>query len=209
MTQPRTCPECGSEVDEGVSICLLCRAPLSSTPPGDFPPVASEPSSDPTSPDENPFLAPREPHIRPQFSLGSLMLVMTLISVNLAILVVAPGIGIAVAVIVVPALIQTAVTAARRRARGQPMSPADKFSLFAAALGGVLLTLLATGVAFYGTCWVGFFAGAAAGSVAGAKGYDGIGWGLLVGTILGGIVGLIVAFFVIRMLVRSFRRRKN
>jgi hypothetical protein len=156
----------------------------------------------------SPFRAPSAArHAHLQFSLASLMLAMTLCAVILGAATIEPGLGIALAVLATPAFVHTAVTAARRRERGQRMSPTEKLAFFGGSLGAVVAVIVAAGIAFYATCWVGFFAGAAVGEGVGAKGYDSIGWGLVTGVILGSVAGLVVLVLLIRMFVRRYRRR--
>jgi uncharacterized membrane protein len=112
--------------------------------------------------------------------------------------------GIALAVLLAPALVHTAVLAARRRARGEPMNPADKVAVFLSSAGALLVSLLAAGIAFYATCWVGFFAGAAVGAGAGTQGYDSLGWGLMTGVITGVLAAIVVAVVLIRMFLQMF-----
>lgn len=195
------CPDCGARLDPATTECWLCHRKV----------ALGEGRAAPRFPfrEEGPTARTAEEHAHFQFSLASLMLLVTLTAVMMGVSVMAPGLGIALAVLVTPAFIHTAVTAARRRSRGQPMAPLDKIAFFGGSLGAVVVTLAAAGTAFYATCWAGFLAGAAGSQALGSKGYDDIGWGLLVGVILGAIVGIAVLVLVIRVFVRMYRRRKG
>jgi hypothetical protein len=140
------------------------------------------------------------------FSLASLLLIVTLCSVILGAATIAPGLGVALAVLATPPLVHTCVMATRRRRRGRPMDAVEKTVLFAASTGAVVAILVGAGIAFYGTCWVGFFAGAAAGEGLGHRGYDSLFLGLGAGVILGAVVGIVVAVLLIVLFVRLFRK---
>ena len=177
------CPACGAAIHHDSSRCWLCNTPAASSP-------ALRESV------QNPFAAAPGPWT---FSLSSLMLVMTLIAVCFGLGGIEPGLGIGIAFLVTPAALRTAVAATRRRRAGHGMSIAEKLVAFAASLGVVIAIIVATGVAFYATCWAGFFGGALA-SEPFAKGYDGLFVGLWTGMILGGLVGVYVLYRMIRWL---------
>jgi nitroreductase len=140
--------------------------------------------------------------------LASLLLFTTLVAVLLSAFTTFPGLGIALTILAVPALARTCFVAIRTRDRGQPMPVIAKIHVFLVTLGVVTLIAVAVGATFYGTCWAGFFGGAAASSALGSPGgaYSEIGWGLVTGIILGIIAGLVVAFFLIRF---CWRRMKS
>src|SRR5262245_58847993 len=94
------CPECGAELAAGQTQCWLCRG----TPGGE---AKSEPARLPRS-------AAAE-NASAQFSLSSLMLVMTLIAVCLGLLKVSPGYGILLIIVATPALVRTMVATTRRK----------------------------------------------------------------------------------------------
>ena len=180
--EERTCPECGAALAPGASSCWLCRGT------GQPDVQAPGPSS--------PFAERRAAF---QFSLATLMLTVTLVAVILGAFRVAPGAGIVLVIIVTPAWLRTCLSVARRKARGRPMTPAEKLGGFAGSVGVVVIVGVAAGIAFYATCWAGFFGGAAVSSLW-ARGYDSIGWGLGTGVILGLVAGLVVGYLLIRRL---------
>jgi hypothetical protein len=206
----RSCPECGASIPAQANVCWLCRSRVTERGSGTAAP--DRPGTE-QAVGGTPFGAPSQPapsaahHAHLQFSLASLMLAITLCAVALGAATIHPGLGIGVAVLATPAFIHTAVTAVRRRERGRRMTPAEKLAFFCGSLGAFVVTLVAAGIAFYATCWVGFFGGMAVGEGVGVKGYGSIGWGLVTGTILGGIAGLVVLVLLIRLFVRRYRRR--
>jgi len=96
---------------------------------------------------------PQEHRAQFQFSIASLMLIMTLTAVLLGVGVMAPGMGIALAVLAAPALVRTSIVAARSRARGEPMTPFRKIHLFVTSLVVVGIIAVAAGTAFVVTCF--------------------------------------------------------
>ena len=208
-----TCPDCGAALLAGATACPKCD--WKKTPAGETPaeatakPADGSPFDAATTEQIDETSTPAERRAGYQFSLASLLIVMALAAVILSIGVVLPGLGIALALLVAPALVLTNITAMRSLAKGHPLSRSDKLSLFAAALGAILLTLIATGIAFFATCAVGFFGGSFASGLfkLGGGGYATITWGAATGSILGGIVGLIVFGLIFRRLVRVFSRR--
>jgi hypothetical protein len=178
-TEP-DCPGCRAAAGTTEARCFLCGKPV-------LPLSGTDPPT-----------APSEP-LRFTFSLSSLMLLMTLIAVCLGLGGIDPGLGIGVAFLVTPAALRTAVAAARRRRSGSGMSMGEKLLAFVASLGVVTAMIVATGVAFYATCWAGFFGGDML-SEPFAKGYDGLFVGLGTGIILGGVVGLYVLYRMARWL---------
>jgi len=204
MTSPqpgiwKTCPDCRAQLPGDADICWLCRRELSPAgSPGDRPPIpgegpAAQAAGSPFAPG---FSLPRaEPRARFQFGLASILLVITLCAVLLAIGRMSPGIAIVLAILATPALVRTALAASRSRARGEPMSVEAKAALFASTVGILLAVGVAAGVAFFVTCFGGFYGGAAVSSLW-ATGYDPIGWGFLTGVILGLIAALSVAGYL-------------
>jgi len=188
----RDCPFCGAKTSQGAAECWMCHGALDAAPPVIVaPPVAGR--------------ARRDANY--QFSLASLMLLVTLSAVIFGAAALEPGLGIMLAMLAAPPLVFTAVTAARRRAREQPLTPRDKVVLFAGAFATFVVVLIAAGIAFFATCWVGFFTGATASEAMGARQYDPIGWGLLTGVVLGGIVGLVLAAWLLWRIIKAYRKR--
>lgn len=201
----RACPECGALLPAQATECWLCRIAVAPEETEGAAPHVAGPAM---TGSEAPFAAPSAAHhAYLQFSLASLMLTITLCAVLFGAAAVLPGLGIVLAILAAPAFIHTAVTAVRRRERGRQMDAMQKTVFFCGSLGAVVVTLVAAGIAFFATCFGGFFAGAAVGEKMGAKGYDPIGWGLVTGIALGILAGLVVLVLLIRLFVKIYRRR--
>ena len=144
------CPECGSQVRAGEERCWLCHAQLPAGQRGresfraEDGPVAGSPARN----DSRPSAAASQ-----QFSLATILLVITLIAVCLGVLRISPGFGIAVLVFAVPALIRTVVVGAQVKSVGQRLSIGEKLTAFAASLGIMILVGIAGVVAFQIACW--------------------------------------------------------
>jgi hypothetical protein len=216
VNAPRTnraeiCPECGATTVGPADECWLCHRPLarSAGAPEHAPAAAAavEPAGASAA---MAHAAQAEQRAGFQFGLASLMLVTTLVAVICGVTAMAPGLGIALAIVVVPALVLTAVSSARHEAAGHAMTTSAKMERFAAAFGVTLITLVAAGAAFFGTCFVGFFGGALASQGLGqqARGAGEI-WGLVIGSILGGAAALIVFIRVFRHFLRSLSPKKS
>jgi hypothetical protein len=78
----------------------------------------------------------------PQFTLGGLLSVITLICVCLGLFIASPGLGIFAAIAVLPALIRTVLLARRRERIGYPISTTDKYEAFLGSLGVVITSLV-------------------------------------------------------------------
>lgn len=150
---PRLCPECGAELRAGEEKCWLCRRDI----------VLAE-------------VAEASPRIMPppaavgtplQFSLETLLLIVTLSAVCLGALVAAPGLGVLLLVIAVPALVRTCVSGIRSKQQGEKLTATDKIMAFLASAAIAWAALAAAGMAFFSACTASLFAGAAIGQVAG------------------------------------------
>ncbi len=177
-----SCPQCGAVPAGKAKSCWLCHTALEPIAAG-----AAQPSA---------VLQSRGAY---QFGLSTLMLTVTLFAVLCGVFKMAPGLGVVLAIVVTPALVRTGMAAARKKECGQPMTPSEKVGAFAGSVGVVSVIGIAAGVAFYTTCWVGFFGGAAVSSLWSEQ-YGPIGWGLMTGGVLGLIVGVYVAYRLIRRL---------
>jgi hypothetical protein len=135
------------------------------------------------------------------FTLSSLFLVMTLVSVSLGLMLIAPGLGVLLLVITAPAMVRAAQINARRAAAGQPTDALDRFMALLGSVGVVVATGLAAGGAFFGTC-VGVFVVTASSG----QGYDRMGLGLALGLGAGAIVGLVFLVQIGRWLWKSGSR---
>ncbi len=145
--------------------------------------------------------------LRFQYSLGSILMLTTLVAVLLSIGTMNWGLALVLAIFAFPALLRTSVTAAWRRSSGYPMAPGEKTTLFFTSMLGGVLVATAVAATFFGTCFVGFLAGAAVANTAGIRGnYDDLGLGLSVGMVVGGIAGLVTLFFVGRFALRTGRK---
>lgn len=131
---PSVCPDCGAAVKPLDATCWLCRRSLV---------VEAEVVGSPARPRANPA----------QFSLETLMLVITLIAVCLGMIMALPGVGILVAIVAAPALVRTLVAGYQDRAAGTPMTLSEKLLTFAASTGVALAVLAAGSTAFAAACF--------------------------------------------------------
>ena len=93
-----------------------------------------------------------------QFSLESLMLVVTLVAVCLGMIMALPGLGILISIVAAPALVRTLITGYQEKAAGGHLTLAEKVMAFVASTGVTLAVLLtgfaAFGAACFGSCLV-------------------------------------------------------
>jgi hypothetical protein len=87
------------------------------------------------------------------FSLASLFLVITLISVCLGVITLAPGLSIPLVIIVTLALIRTFAATARHKSVGERPDALQKVGSFAVSTGIVLLIGVSSVIAFNIACW--------------------------------------------------------
>ena len=132
-TDVASCPDCQAPIPKIARFCWLCGVNLTTK-------VAPEPH------------APVHPHAAHQFSLATLMLVMTFVSVLVGVFTFSVGIGLAILFLAGPALVRTCVVAARRKVRGKRLTPAGKIGVFFASLGIVVTIVAATIAAFFAVC---------------------------------------------------------
>lgn len=125
------CGQCGASCAVEATRCWLCNAPLSAAIAG----------------------ASGAPAPAQQFSLATILLVITLIAVCLGTFRISPGFGIAVICFSVPALIRTVVVGVQNKSVGQRLTIGDKLRVFAASLGIMVLVGIAAFVAFQIACW--------------------------------------------------------
>lgn len=190
MSEPtdlRACAACGAANDQGRKTCWLCGGNLDPVNGGSSPFAAGADVS-------SPIVEPRAAY---QFGISTLLLIMTLFAVLCGVLSMSPGLGVVLAIVATPALVRTGITAVRRKVRGRPMTVPEKLGAFAGSLGVVVIIGVGAGVAFYATCWAGFFGGAATISLW-DRGYTALFVGLIIGVVLGGIVGLYAGYRLIR-----------
>jgi hypothetical protein len=129
------CPECQATRRSDAKYCWLCGAALE--------PVAEEPAR---------AAVGSERRAAYQFSLATLMLTVTLVAIVLSVFRMSLGVGLALVFLTTPALVRTCIAAARRRARGQPVSPLGKVGMFAASFGIVVVVVVASIAAFFAVC---------------------------------------------------------
>jgi len=137
------CPECGASVKPQDATCWLCRRSL----------VALAELVQPATSPFRPGHAPRARANPAQFSLETLMLVITLIAVCLGMIMALPGLGILVAIVAAPALVRTLVAGYQDRVAGSPMTLGEKLLTFAASTGVTLAVLVTGGTAFGAACF--------------------------------------------------------
>ncbi len=179
------CPECGALVGAGVQKCWLCGASLADL--DDV--VMAE------------IVLPHLPHreaSRFSYSLGLLITVVTLICVSLGLVSIAPGLGIAFAIFVTPAYIRTAVGVARRNVKGQPMDIGQKILAFGGSLAVMTVIAVAAAVAFFATCFAGFWAAAPVFVYVASA--ETIVWVLVIAIVIGSIAAGVVGYLLIRRL---------
>ncbi|MCY2994350.1 MAG: hypothetical protein NTY19_41735 [Planctomycetota bacterium] len=129
------CRECGAPLKLDQAQCWLCQSK----------PVA-------TTANKAGAGRPVDSRAAYQYSLSSLLLIMTLIAILCSIFNMHPGLGIAGAIFAVPALVRTCLVASGRRARGQTLTPGGKVSVFLLTLAMIVTVLVAAGAAFFFTC---------------------------------------------------------
>jgi hypothetical protein len=148
------CPDCGANVRTEVSHCWLCFRPLPPTGGGPLPPPPGTllPSTDADETDSIRRVPPKAATW--QFSLQTILLIMTLLAVCLGAYHNWPGLGTVLTAIATPALIGIIAMGAERRRRGLPMSAAEKIGGFLAMFGVLLLTAVAAIAALLVACGV-------------------------------------------------------
>ncbi len=150
-TDVLACRQCSAPIPTRARYCWMCGVPVRPEEP-----VAARPAST-----EEPNAAPAEivePRAAYQFGISTVMLIITLSAVLLGVFQMQPGIGLALLFLLTPALVRTCVTAARREARGQPMSPTAKLGVFGSTVGIVIVVVAASIAAFFAVC-AAFFSG--------------------------------------------------
>ena len=138
--QNNACPECGAPLAAGQARCWLCERRHEK-------PHAANPYASPRSIDsESPL----------QFSLASLLLVVTLVAVSLGAFWVAPGLGVFLVVLGVPALIRTMVAGNRQKRVGGTYSIGQKIGVFLVSLLIMWAVWMSASIAFAVVCTIGF-----------------------------------------------------
>jgi hypothetical protein len=142
---PGGCPECGARVKPTDARCWLCGRELV---------VLAEVVGDAH---ESPFAASWNPRagVKPvpwQFSLESLLMVITLAAVCLGAFAATPGLGILALIVATPALIRTLYEGHQARRAGKQLSLGEKVLAFSASAGIALAALVAAAGAFFVAC---------------------------------------------------------
>ena len=135
------CRDCGATIKPQDHQCWLCHRSL----------VVEAELVEPSSPLASHYVPPKR--VNPaQFSLETLMLVITLIAVCLGMIMALPGLGIVVAIVAAPALVRTLIAGYQDRQAGTPMTLGEKLLTFAASTGVTLAVLVTGGTAFAAAC---------------------------------------------------------
>jgi len=161
------CPDCGASLAPGAETCWLCRLrlpyrtvnPVASPIPIERPPaaaaqplIAPQPSvAAPPLPiaDHPAPLVPRGPI---QFSLSSILLVITLVAVCLGVFRISYVLGVVLLALATPALLRTVLVSSAEKRRGQRSTMVDKVNTFAASIGVVILAGMAGIAACFAAC---------------------------------------------------------
>lgn len=152
MSSPATkpgwkCSECGAEVRRLSSArCWLCG--------GEIRRAEQEEAVAAIVLDKPPY----DRHAAYQFSISTLLLLMTLTAVLGGVAAMAPGLGIVLALFTVPALAHAAVVVGRKKTRGEKVDAVERVGIFAQSLGltiaivvGLVVALI---VALFAICVV-------------------------------------------------------
>jgi hypothetical protein len=139
------CPECGARVKPTDAKCWLCGRELVVT------------AQIVEALDESPFAASWSPRVgvapKPfQFSLESMLLVVTLAAVCLGAFVATPGLGILALIVAAPALLRTVYEGHQARRQGKSLTLGEKLLAFSASAGIALAALSAAAAAFFTAC---------------------------------------------------------
>jgi len=135
------CPQCSAPLPTKARYCWLCGVPQG--------------PSQATVPVE--AAAVVEPRAAYQFGISTMLLMMTMLAVLMGVFALSPGVGLAITFLATPPLIRTCIVAAKRKTRGQRMSPLAKLGIFGSTLGIVIVVVAASIGAFFAVCLT-FFA---------------------------------------------------
>ncbi len=144
---PLRCPDCGADVRPQDERCWLCQRPLSGG--GVVMAEVVERAAPPIVPQ---WVEARRANPA-QFSLETLMLIVTLVAVCLGMLAAAPGLGVLVSVVAAPALIRTLIAGYQEKAVGTKLTLGEKVITFLASTGVTIAVLSAGGTAFLAACF--------------------------------------------------------
>jgi hypothetical protein len=174
--QNNACPECGAPLAAGQARCWLCQR------------RHEEPHA------ANPYAAPRPIAAETplQFSLASLLLLITFVAVCFGAFWTAPGLGVLLIILGVPALIRTAIATNRRQQAGGPSTFVDKIGVFLVSLLIMSAVWMSSAVAFAVVCTLGVVP-------IGMMGGDDFTLALAVGVIGGLISAIALATWLLRV----------
>lgn len=139
------CPECGARVKATDLKCWLCGREL----------VISAEVVEEIA--ESPFAVGWSPRfgvkaVPFQFSLESMLMVVTLAAVCLGAFVAAPGLGVLALIVAAPALLRTVYEGHQARRVGKSLTMMEKVLAFSASAGIALAALVAAAGAFFTAC---------------------------------------------------------
>ena len=179
------CPDCGAEIPSSAVRCWRCRHPFPNGPKAECT-VAKMGGG------ENHI----EDGLKLQFSLASLMLIVTLTAILFSIYEIKPGLGIVLFILAGPALLRTVVLALQKGSRNTPMTTAGKIGFFLLWMGLAGIAAAVAGTIFY----VAFISAVIASCFAGGTGNSA---GLLT---LGGVIAAsaAISLFVLFWRVTKF-----
>jgi hypothetical protein len=180
------CPRCGATWRPGADKCWLCYAPAPTATHVGLKEFATP----------KPVRADAASAVGSSFSLASLMMAMTLVSVVFGISTFAPGVGIPLGIVLLVVWLKTAERARQRRQLGQSLTWAETIQLFFASFG-VAIAMLAVVAAAGGAAF-------AVACFACATAFGEAQIGLIA---LAGGVGLLIAIPVLWNLARWIRGR--
>jgi ribosomal protein L40E len=188
--RPSHCPECGASMPQLATKCWLCAWKV-----GD--PVGLRQKKEARAAELNPYAPPALPSkedLKWTYSLSTLFLWITLISVVLGVWKIAPGLGIALAVFSFPAALHTTALSAYSKSRsGEPMTVSEKIGMFAASFAIFILVAIVVIIAAIGALFV---------VCLGGRNLESLGSPGTTFFVIGvaGVAGIFVAFVLLRLL---------
>jgi hypothetical protein len=169
------CAQCGASIAATSECCWLCHAAVEADDGA------------------NPYAAPEsDVQVGRTFQISSLMIFIALLSVLLGVARLSIGLGIALVILVTPAYVRTVRDATLGRAEGKPLTVVDKVGTFFSSLAVVITILVASGAAFYATCWIPTGLGLVATELPNSDPYVVVLIGIFIGVPLGISVAIVV-----------------
>ena len=142
-TDSAHCQQCGAPLISGKLVCWLCLSPTARQIGGPTNSVRSA--------------APARRRSATQFTLASLMLIVTLTAVLMGIWRMYPGVGIALSVFALPALVRTWVVSLRTEEPGESSSTWDRIRVFLLSMAGFAVVIPVAGMVLVMACLVALF----------------------------------------------------